>query len=153
MKTIGNKDRFDVVVIGGGAAGVGVSIALRHAGIENFTILERATIGASFASWPAETRFITPPSQPPDWDAGSEFDCDCVSPAFSLEVEHPTGAEYASHLRGVAHFFNPVRQETTVHRITKPTAISIDTEDETLQAKHVIWAAGEFQYPQLVFPE
>ena len=28
-----------------------------------------------------------------------------VSPAFSLHVEHPTGGEYASHLRGVAKFF------------------------------------------------
>ena len=25
----------------------------------------------------------------------------------------------------------------------------IDTADETLQAKHVIWTAGEFQYPRL----
>lgn len=48
---------YDVVVIGGGAAGVGVSIALRHAGIENFILLERHTVGASFAAWPAETRY------------------------------------------------------------------------------------------------
>ena len=152
MKTIGNKDIFDVVVIGGGAAGVGVSIALRHAGIENFTILERATVGASFASWPAETRFITP-SFPTNSIGMLDLNSIAigVSPAFSLEVEHPTGAEYASHLRGVAHFFElPVRQETTVHRITKPDSnFRIDTEDDTLQAKHVIWAAGEFQYPQL----
>ena len=50
----------DVIVIGGGAAGVGVGVALKHAGIENFVILERHIIGASFAAWPAETRFITP---------------------------------------------------------------------------------------------
>ena len=42
---------YDVVVIGGGAAGVGVSIALMHAGIENFIVLERHKIGASFAAW------------------------------------------------------------------------------------------------------
>ena len=51
---------YDAVVIGGGAAGVGVSVALGHAGIDNFLILERSTVGASFAEWPAETRFITP---------------------------------------------------------------------------------------------
>ena len=51
---------YDAVVIGGGAAGVGVAVALSHAGIENFLVLERRTVGASFASWPAETRFITP---------------------------------------------------------------------------------------------
>ena len=55
-----NANPYDVVVVGGGAAGVGVSIALMHAGIENFVVLERHTVGASFAAWPAETRFITP---------------------------------------------------------------------------------------------
>ena len=51
---------YDVVVVGGGAAGVGVAVALQHAGIDNFLVLERHTVGSSFASWPAETRFITP---------------------------------------------------------------------------------------------
>jgi len=36
-----------------------------------------------------------------------------------------------------------------VLRITKVAdGFRIDTEKETLQAKHVIWAAGEFQYPR-----
>lgn len=60
MQTSTNASIYNVVVGGGGAAAVGVAIALRHAGIENFVVLERATVGASFASWPAETRFITP---------------------------------------------------------------------------------------------
>ena len=51
---------YDVVVVGAGAAGVGAAVALRHAGIENYLVCERHTVGASFASWPAETRFITP---------------------------------------------------------------------------------------------
>ena len=51
---------YDVVVIGMGAAGVGVSVALTDAGIENIMGLERYTVGASFARWPAEMRFITP---------------------------------------------------------------------------------------------
>ena len=51
---------YDVVVVGGGAAGVGVSIALKHAGVESFVVLERSRVGASFDAWPAETRFITP---------------------------------------------------------------------------------------------
>jgi thioredoxin reductase len=74
-----------------------------------------------------------------------------VSPAFSLEVEHPTGGEYASHLRGVAKFFElPIRENTDVKRITKVgDDFHIDTADETVRAKHVIWAAGEFQYPRL----
>ena len=51
---------YDVVVVGAGAAGVGVSVALGHAGIEDIVILEREAVGASFSRWPAETRFITP---------------------------------------------------------------------------------------------
>ena len=144
--------KYDVVVIGGGAAGVGVSVALRHAGIEDFVVLERHTVGASFAAWPAETRFITP-SFPTNSIGMLDLNSIAigVSPAFSLEVEHPTGEEYASHLRGVAEFFElPIRPNTDVLRVTKVgSSFRIDTPDETLRASHVIWAAGEFQYPRL----
>ncbi|MEM6961717.1 MAG: NAD(P)-binding domain-containing protein [Myxococcota bacterium] len=108
-------------MIGGGAAGVGAAIALRHAGIENFLVLERYRVGASFALWPAETRFITPTY--PTHSIGM-LDLNSVaigvSPAFSLEVEHPTGVEYAAHLRAVAQFFElPLREETDVTHIDK----------------------------------
>ncbi len=152
MSILAKKKTFDVVVIGGGAAGVGVAVALKHAGIENFVILERDTVGASFASWPAETRFITP-SFPSNSIGMLDLNSIAigVSPAFSLEVEHPTGEEYASHLRGVAQFFElPVSPNTDVLRVSKVRdEFRIDTAEETLSSKHVIWAAGEFQYPRL----
>ena len=152
MQLFKKTKTYDVVVIGGGAAGVGVSVALRHAGIENFVMLERHAIGASFASWPAETCFITP-SFPTNSIGMLDLNSIAigVSPAFSLEVEHPTGEEYASHLRGVAEFFElPMRENTDVIRVAKVGEdFRIDTADETLRAKHVIWAAGEFQYPRL----
>ena len=147
-----NIKTYDVVVIGAGAAGVGVAITLKHAGIEDFVVLERHSVGASFASWPAETRFITP-SFPSNSVGMLDLNSIAigVSPAFSLEVEHPTGGEYAAHLQGVAKFFElPIREHTDVMRITKVgDDFRIDTADETLRAKHVIWAAGEFQYPRL----
>lgn len=143
---------YDAIIVGGGAAGVGVAIPLKHAGIENFLVLERRTVGASFAAWPAETRFITP-SFPTNSIGMLDLNSVAigVSPAFSLEVEHPTGEEYAAHLRGVAEFFDlPVQENTDVLRVTKVgDEFRIDTTDETLRTKHVIWAAGEFQYPQL----
>jgi cation diffusion facilitator CzcD-associated flavoprotein CzcO len=49
---------FDVVV-GAGASGLGMGLALKSLDIK-FTILERYEIGASFARWPKEMRFITP---------------------------------------------------------------------------------------------
>ena len=54
------ESEFDAIVIGAGAAGVGAAIALIHAGIGNFAVFDRQEVGASFAAWPAETRFITP---------------------------------------------------------------------------------------------
>ena len=147
---IQGSEKFDVVVIGGGAAGIGVAIALRHAGIDNFVVLERNRVGASFDAWPAETRFITP-SFPTNSIGMLDLNSIAIgiSPAFSLRVEHPTGREYAAHLRGVAQFFElPIREKNRVRRLTKiGDDFCIDTDEETLRATHVIWAAGEFQYP------
>lgn len=142
---------YDVVVVGGGAAGIGVAITLMHAGIENFVVLERYIVGASFAAWPDETRFITP-SFPSNSVGMLDLNSIAigVSPAYSISVEHPTGREYAAHLRGVAKYFElPVKEKTDVLRVTKiGDDFRVDTEEETIRAKHVIWAAGEFQYPR-----
>lgn len=143
---------YDAVVVGGGAAGIGIAIALRDAGVEKLLVLERDTVGSSFAAWPAETRFITPSFAT---NSIGMLDLNSiaigVSPAFSLEVEHPTGLEYAAHLRGVAKFFKlPIREQTSVLRITNVAdGFRIDTAEQTLRAKHVVWAGGEFQSPRL----
>lgn len=151
-----SENLYDVVVVGAGAAGVGVAVALQDAGIENFVVLERHSVGASFASWPAETRFITP-SFPTNSFGMLDLNSIAmgVSPALSLEVEHPTGQEYASHLRVVAEFFElPIYQHIDVMRVTKVgDGFRVQTTDEIFRAKHIIWAAGEFQYPRLTgFP-
>ena len=143
---------FDVVVVGAGAAGIGVGVALRHAGIENFVICDRHTVGASFASWPAETRFITP-SFPTNSIGMLDLNSIAIktSPGFSLEVEHPTGEEYAKYLQVVARIFRlPIRPNTDVLQVTKVgDGFRIEIPNGTLRAKHVVWAAGEFQYPRL----
>ena len=152
MRTARRVKTYDVVVVGGGAAGLGVAIALKHAGIENYIVLERHKVGSSFASWPAETRFITP-SFPTNSIGMLDLNSIAigVSPAYSLEVEHPTGGDYALHLLQVAKFFElPIREKTSVKEITKAgDDFRIETTKNTFRAKHVIWAAGEFQYPRL----
>ncbi|MFG0296771.1 MAG: NAD(P)/FAD-dependent oxidoreductase [Maioricimonas sp. JB045] len=146
-----NAAIYDVVVVGAGAAGVGVAITLKHAGVDNFVVLERHTVGASFAAWPSETCFITPSFAT---NSVGMLDLNSIaigiSPAFSLEVEHPSGDAYASLLELVArHFELPVREHTDVTSIAKVgDTFRIDTAGQTLQARHVIWAAGEFQYPR-----
>ena len=143
---------YDVVVVGGGAAGVGVAVALRHAGIENFLVVERHTVGTSFILWPDETRFITPSFAT---NSIGMLDLNSVaigsSPAHVLGVEHPTGKEYVVYLHAVARFFElPIRRQTQVLKVAQSgNLFRIETDHGTLRAKHVIWAAGEFQYPRL----
>ncbi|MEM6315903.1 MAG: NAD(P)/FAD-dependent oxidoreductase, partial [Planctomycetota bacterium] len=107
-------------------------------------------VGASFDRWPAETRFITP-SFPTNSIGMLDLNAIAIgaSPAHGLKVEHPTGPQYAKHLRGVAeHFQLPVREGVNVVSVTGAANLIVETEDETLYCKHLIWAAGEFQYPK-----
>ena len=105
---------YDAVVIGAGAAGIGVGITLQHVGIERFLIVDRDTVGASFAAWPAETRFITP-SFPSNSVGMLDLNSIAigVSPAYNMRVEHPTGAEYATHLQNLSKYFELPIQENT----------------------------------------
>jgi len=140
----------DVIVVGGGAAGVGVAVALRDAGVESLVILERFMVGTSFARWPDETRFITP-SFPTNSIGMLDLNSIALgtSPAFTLGVEHPTGEDYTFYLTAVAHHHGlPVQRRTEVTRITRVAdEFRVDTNKGTLRARHVIWAAGEFQTP------
>jgi cation diffusion facilitator CzcD-associated flavoprotein CzcO len=146
---------LDVVIVGAGAAGVGSAIALRSFGIERFTILERAEVGASFLAWPAEMRFITPSFTSNGFGL---LDLNAVapgtSPAFATRREHMSGAEYASYLRAVVDYFS-VPVETGVHVSSIQPAhmdggFLLHTSAGTIFSRHVVWAAGEFQYPDLL---
>ena len=144
---------LDIVVGGAGAAGVGFGATLRVLGIENFVILERAAIGASFLRWPRQMRLITPSFN------GTQFGvldlnavCLYTSPAYSIGVEHPTGQEYAGYLRGVAkHFELPVATGVdvlSVARIRRLKRFRVKTSRGDIRARFVVWAGGEMQYPR-----
>ena len=53
-------EKKEIVIIGAGAAGVGMGVTLTELGMSDFVILEKEKVGNSFANWPQETRFITP---------------------------------------------------------------------------------------------
>ena len=145
-------EEYDVIVVGAGAAGIGVGIALAHVGVEDFLVLDRDKVGSSFASWPDETRFITP-SFPSNSIGMLDLNSIAigVSPAFSMKVEHPTGSQYAAHLQDISDYFElPIRENTDVKSIEKNNELfHLETADGTLLAKNVIWAAGEYQYPRM----
>ena len=143
---------FDVIIVGAGAAGIGVGITLEHAGIDNFLIVDRDTVGSSFTSWPDETRFITP-SFPSNSIGMLDLNSIAIgiSPAFSMKVEHPNGKEFADHLLDIAKYFDlPILQNTNVKNISKKKNIfTLECDEGNLLANNLIWAAGEFQYPRL----
>ena len=145
------SQEYDSIVVGAGAAGIGAAIALMHAGVEKFFVVDRETVGASFDKWPAETRFITP-SFPSNSIGMLDLNSIAVgvSPAFSMKVEHPTGQQYAQHLRNITTFFEiPILEHTNVNAIEKNGDLfHLHFDEGTFMAKNVIWAAGEFQYPK-----
>ena len=145
-----DSEIHDVIIVGAGAAGIGVGIAIAHAGIEDFLIVDRDKVGSSFSSWPEETRFITP-SFPSNSIGMLDLNSIAIgiSPAFSMKVEHPTGKEYAEHLRDIAEYFElPILENTNVDSIEKIESLfHLKIGGSNLLAKNVIWAAGEYQYP------
>ena len=144
---------FDVVVGGAGAAGIGFGATLRHLDIENFAILDRAGVGASFLRWPRQMRFITPSFNTTQFGM-LDLNAVCLqtSPAFSLGVEHPTGEEYARYLEGVAEYFElPIATGVDVLSVARGAGrrpFRIETSRGEIRARFVVWAGGEMQYPR-----
>ena len=144
---------FDIVIVGAGAAGLGVGVTLRDLGIENFLILDRGPVGASFLRWPRQTRFITPSFNSNQFGT-LDLNAVCLhtSPAYSVGVEHPTGAEYAGYLRGIAkHFDLPIQTGVDVLSVEKgsrPKEFLVETNRGDVRARFVVWAGGEMQYPR-----
>ena len=107
IRTLENGlEPYNTIIVGAGTAGIGVTIALQHAGVEDYLLVDRAEVGSSFAAWPAETRFITP-SFPSNSIGMLDLNSIAigVSPAYNMRVEHPTGAEYAEHLQNLVNYF------------------------------------------------
>ncbi len=164
---------LDVVIVGGGASGIGVGIVLVRIfklSPERVVILERGEVGESFRQWPREMRFISPSFNQEGWTYS--FDLNAVaygtSPAYTLHTEHPTGKQYASYLQAINKEAGlNVRTQTeviAVRPLSTGGGFEIDvvrtgsTDDmcsqpvETLRSRYVIWAAGEYQYPRTAGP-
>jgi putative flavoprotein involved in K+ transport len=145
--------RHDVAIVGAGPAGLGTAAVLRDLGID-CVVLERETIGASFLRWPPGMRFITPSFNSNQFGS---LDLNSIaprtSPAYSLGVEHPTGAEYAEYLRLVAkHLELPVRTGVAVRGLRRKgvgEGFEVECEGGRYEARFVVWAAGEFHYPRV----
>lgn len=149
---------YDVVIVGAGAAGVGLAHVLKSLEIERFVVLERHEVGASFRRWPSEMRFITPSFTS---NAFGLVDLNAItfgtSPAFTLDTEHPSGRQYAQYLAAIVDEYElPVNSGVDVLSITPvrhseatdECGFVIRTATGQITARFVVWAAGEFQYPR-----
>ncbi len=141
-----------VAIVGAGAAGLGCAAALKEFGVNDIVVLDRHEVGASFRRWPEEMRFITPSFTS---NAFGLLDLNAIvpgtSPAYSLDREHPSGSAYAQYLDAVAqHYQLPVEPGVDVCSLTTEDdgTFTLTTTDRPVRAQHVIWAAGEFQYPE-----
>ncbi|WP_299464862.1 NAD(P)/FAD-dependent oxidoreductase [uncultured Microscilla sp.] len=140
---------YDVIIVGAGPAGIGVSILLQKLDI-NHIILEKTSIGDSFRKWPKETRFISPSFtgnffKMPDLNAITP----ATSPAFTLLTEHPTGEDYVEYLENLAKYYDlPIKTEVYVDAIRKKAdSFVLNTTNGAYKSTYAIWAAGEYQYP------
>ncbi len=145
-----SSEAFDVVVVGAGPAGLGCAIALRQCGIDRVLILERAQVGASFERWPAQMRMISPSFHSNPF---GQTDLNAITPETSpgdfLNTEHPSGKDYAVYLRAsVSHYQLNVREGVSVLAIdSAPEGFRVQTDQGPVSARFVIWAAGEFFFP------
>ena len=150
-KALERSRLHEVAIVGAGAAGLGCGVALREFGIDDIIILDRHEVGASFRRWPQEMRFITPSFTS---NAFGLLDLNAIvpgtSPAYTLDREHPSGIAYASYLdRVVEHYELQVKPGIDVCSVAVEDdgTFTLTTTGRPVRARHVIWAAGEFQYP------
>jgi putative flavoprotein involved in K+ transport len=132
----------DVVVIGGGHAGLTASHALRTAGIDH-VLLERARVGESWRSGRWDSFALNTPGSlsllPGDEVGPGEPEAFWPRDAFAGYLE-----EYAARLG------TDIREGVDVHRITREEgAFAIETSAEPVRARAVIVAAGTQRAPRL----
>jgi len=142
---------FEVIIVGGGPAGIGCSLALQRAGVERMLVLEADRIGASFRRWPEQMRLITPSFHGnPFYQTDLNAITPDTSPADFFQKQHLSGREYADYLVAVVSHFrlNVHEQEEVLQLIAEPNGYTVQTEKGTYQAKAVVWAGGEFSNPK-----
>lgn len=148
--------RIDVAIVGAGPAGLGVALMLARLPGIRLVVLEAGEVGESFRRWPEQTRFITPsfhsnPFGLADLNAISE----ASSPAIFSGTEHPSGQQYADYLSLVAEGHGlPVISQCRVERVDAEVEASepgfvLHSTQGTLRSRFLIWATGEFQFPDL----
>ena len=141
----------NTLIIGAGPAGLGVGVALRHAGLDDVLVIDAQCIGAAFRAWPKEMSLLTPSFNSNPFGMIDLNSIDPItSPADFLNTEHPDGERYADYLEAVASYYKlDVQEETRLISVKKEHgAFYAKTSNGVIVADHIVWAAGQFFYPR-----
>jgi len=141
---------YDVIIVGAGASGIGMGVALKDFGVTNFLILEKEEIGSTFKKWPKETKFLTPSFQSTQFGL---LDLNAIaintSPGLGIGLEHFNGQDYVEYLEMVSEYFElPIKEYTEVSEVIKKgNRFQIKTATKSYTSTFLVWATGEFQFP------
>jgi len=140
-----------VLIIGAGPAGLGVSMALRQAGVSDQLVVDEREVGASFASWPKGMVLLSPSFNSnsfglTDLNAIDPF----TSPADFFKSQHPTGESYARYLQVIVDNFQlPVSEGVKVISVEKEEGeFVVKTSLGEIRPNYVVWAGGQFFSPR-----
>lgn len=149
--------QLDIVIVGAGAAGIGMALTLQKLPGLKYCVLESGQVGESFRRWPRQTRFITPsfhsnPFGLADLNAVNTLS----SPAIFSGAEHLSGEQYANYLAYLAASHElPIISGCKVLSVKSQRGDNfiLQTEKGQLSTSYLIWATGEYQFPDLTpFP-
>jgi putative flavoprotein involved in K+ transport len=136
------RERLDIVVIGGGQAGLAMSAVLRERGREH-VVVERQRIGEC---WRSE-RWDSLRFQFPNWSL--------QLPGYAYPGDDPEGfAHYLEILRVIEDYAAstqaPVREHTEVTGLAAgESGFDVSVTDGSFHARNVVIATGPFQRPRI----
>jgi len=140
-----------VLIVGAGPAGLGISMALKHAGVPDQLVIDAREVGASFSAWPRGMSLLSPSFNSnsfglTDLNAIDPF----TSPADFFKTQHPTGDAYASYLQAIVNQFQlPVSTGVTVNSIKKEFGeFTVQTSLGEMRPDYIVWAGGQFFSPR-----
>ena len=140
-----------VLIVGAGPAGLGVSLALKKAGVTEQIVLDAREVGAAFSSWTSGMALLTPSFFSNSFGLTdlNSIDPD-TSPADFLSTQHPDGPSYANYLEAIVqHFQLPVETGVKVTSVTKTSSnFSVETSQGLITTEFIVWAAGQFFHPR-----
>ena len=151
MNTTPSIKQTRVLIVGAGPAGLGVSLALKKAGVTEQIVLDAREVGAAFRSWTSGMALLTPSFFSNSFGLTdlNSIDPD-TSPADFLNTQHPDGPSYANYLEAIVqHFQLPVETGVKVTSVTKTSSnFSVETSQGLITTDFIVWAAGQFFHPR-----